>query len=232
MIRAVICDIYRTILEVLPAPVDAELHWTRLTTGLSGAVPCSTEELSNRCREIVTTDHAQASARGVQFSEVVWPAVVARALPEFAKLDESARENFLFDHMQILRGLRLMPGAAEFLRECVAHGMTLGIASNAQEYTLRELAAALADGGLDVGIFDSELTMWSWRLGFSKPNPHIFQALTARLAHRGIEPEEILMVGDRLDNDIEPARAFGWQTARIHDESDWRNLTEKLFGQP
>lgn len=232
MIRAVICDVYRTLLEVLPAPADAGLRWTRLTTGLFGTVPCSPGELSDRCREIVAADHAAAIARGIQFPEVVWPAVVSRALPEFAMLDESARESFLFEHMQILRGLRLMPGSAEFLRECLARRMTLGIASNAQRYTLRELAAALADADLDIGIFDSDLTMWSWRLGFSKPNPHIFQALTARLAHRGIQPEETLMVGDRLDNDIEPARAFGWQTARIRDESNWRDLTEKLFGQP
>jgi len=36
--------------------------------------------------------------------------------------------------------------------------------------------------------------------------------LTARLEARGISPTETLMVGDRLDNDIEPARAFGWHT--------------------
>jgi FMN phosphatase YigB (HAD superfamily) len=36
--------------------------------------------------------------------------------------------------------------------------------------------------------------------------------LTARLEARGIAPGETVMVGDRLDNDVEPARAFGWQT--------------------
>jgi len=38
------------------------------------------------------------------------------------------------------------------------------------------------------------------------------------------------MVGDRLDNDIEPARAFGWQTWQLvsvkHDaqSGNWRDL--------
>ena len=64
-------------------------------------------------------------------------------------------------------------------------------------------------------VFEPDLCFWSYRHGFSKPDPHVFRILTARLEARGLRPAEILMVGDRLDNDIEPARAHGWLTWRL-----------------
>lgn len=232
-IRAVICDVYRTILEVLPAPADAAERWDRLCGETLGETPFSLGALSERCRTIVGTDHDSAKALGVLFPEVVWPEVMRRALPGAGALDAAVLDVFLFGHMQILRELRLMPGSAEVLRGCSQAGLMLGIASNAQRYTLEELSRGLGGEGLSPEIFDPELSLWSWQLGFSKPNPHVFRILTARLAHRGIRPDEILMIGDRPDNDIEPARAFGWQTARIApDGTGWGAVRARLFGQP
>ena len=45
-----------------------------------------------------------------------------------------------------------------------------------------------------------------------KPDPRIFLHCCAGL---GIEPAEALMVGDRLDNDIWPAKRLGMQTVRV-----------------
>jgi putative hydrolase of the HAD superfamily len=87
----------------------------------------------------------------------------------------------------------------------------LGIASNAQANTLRELKESLAAHALGIDLFEPDLCFWSFEHGFSKPDPHVFQTLTARLAALGISPRDTLMVGDRLDNDIEPVRACGWQ---------------------
>ncbi|MGA1128596.1 MAG: hypothetical protein ACO3XN_00840 [Chthoniobacterales bacterium] len=36
--RAVICDVYRTILEILPAPAEAETRWQELCRATFGAV--------------------------------------------------------------------------------------------------------------------------------------------------------------------------------------------------
>jgi hypothetical protein len=74
---------------------------------------------------------------------------------------------------------------------------------------------ALQGAGLNLSQFDREVRFWSFENGFSKPDPHVFRILTARLEARGIRPAETLMVGDRLDNDIEPAQAFGWQTWQL-----------------
>jgi putative hydrolase of the HAD superfamily len=110
----------------------------------------------------------------------------------------------------------------------------LGIASNAQAYTLRELSEALATHALGMDLFESHLCFWSFQHGFSKPDPHVFQILTARLAARGIGSAEILMVGDRFDNDIEPARNHGWPTwhlGRLAD-GDWAGLRGRLLEVP
>jgi HAD superfamily hydrolase (TIGR01549 family) len=233
-IRAVICDVYRTILDVLPPPPDAAARWDELAGRVPGLVePPSLEDVSARCREIVARDHAIAHERGIRFPEVVWPTVMLRALPPLGSLAAAAREDFLFEHMQLLRKLAPAKAVAEFLRACREHGWPLGIASNAQHYTLRELDEALASVDLSSSIFDPDLVVWSYQNGFSKPDPHVFQILSARLASRGIRPPEILMIGDRHDNDIEPARAFGWQTAMIGSGgTSWPELTKRLFGQP
>jgi HAD superfamily hydrolase (TIGR01549 family) len=52
----------------------------------------------------------------------------------------------------------------------------------------------------------------SAELGLAKPDPAIFQLA---LSQSGCEPEQAVMVGDRLDNDIRPARLLGWKTIRI-----------------
>jgi FMN phosphatase YigB (HAD superfamily) len=52
----------------------------------------------------------------------------------------------------------------------------------------------------------------SAELGIEKPDPAIFR-LALSLAK--CAPNEAVMIGDRLDNDIRPARLQGWKTIRI-----------------
>ena len=59
-------------------------------------------------------------------------------------------------------------------------------------------------------LFD--FVIGSGDVGVKKPQKAIFEMAEGRA---GCQPSEILMVGDRLDNDIAPARAAGWRTARI-----------------
>jgi len=138
----------------------------------------------------------------------------------------SARDEFLLRQVQASRTIELTAGTAALLRWLRERGLPLGIVSNAQAYTWRELELALAVHGLDLSLFERELCFLSFEHGFSKPDPHVFRILTARLEARGIRPAEILMVGDRLDNDIEPARACGWQTWQRTSPSDgdWAGL--------
>jgi FMN phosphatase YigB (HAD superfamily) len=59
----------------------------------------------------------------------------------------------------------------------------------------------------------------------------------ARLSARGIRAAQTLMVGDRLDNGIEPARAQGWQPwllttgrpAKAASSGSWSDLQAWLI---
>ena len=90
--------------------------------------------------------------------------------------------------------------------------------------------AALVDKGYKLGIIANQklgtkerLDSWgllkffdvisaSAEIGYSKPNKEIFEK-AFELA--GCIPQESIMVGDRLDNDIIPAKSLGMKTAWI-----------------
>lgn len=232
-IRAVIFDVYGTLLEVGAPPSDADARWQKLFEEMLGTPPSvSRLEFSRQTSLVIARRHAEARKRGIPWPEIVWPSVVLEVLPMLARLSAQKLDEFLLRQMQIGRTLRLADGAAECLRQWNDNGILLGIASNSQAYTLRELNTALQGAGVNLSTFDLELRFWSFENGFSKPDPHVFRILTARLEARGISPSETLMVGDRLDNDIEPAKAHGWQawhlTPRQQATSNSGNCRELL----
>jgi putative hydrolase of the HAD superfamily len=48
--------------------------------------------------------------------------------------------------------------------------------------------------------------------GFEKPDRAIFELALSRT---GCTPSHAVMIGDRLDNDIRPAKLLGWRTIRV-----------------
>ena len=159
-----------------------------------------------------------------------------RALPNLDSLSEAKLANFIFRHAQLSRSLNLMPSCGSLLRQCAQSGILLGIASNAQAYTLRELQVALKRARLNLAIFQADLTFWSFQNGFSKPDPYVFQTLRARLQNRRIASAETLMVGDREDNDLGPAETVGWRIWKYSPclenakGGNWESLARFLFG--
>ncbi|HKS35808.1 MAG TPA: HAD family hydrolase [Verrucomicrobiae bacterium] len=236
--RAVIFDVYNTILEVGAPPAGSAERWKFLWEAKLADPPRLTlEEFAARCQTIVTREHAAARAVGVPHPEVFWPAVAREALPELGRLNESELDDFLYQHTQMQRSIRLMSGAAEVLGGFAKRSLPLGIASNSQPYTLRELDAALGSARLSRNLFNPDLCFWSFASGFSKPDPHVFRFLAARLNALGISTSETLIVADRLDNDVAPAGAQGFQTWHFQSAGgagetggDWRQLGQ-LFSQ-
>jgi putative hydrolase of the HAD superfamily len=97
------------------------------------------------------------------------------------------------------------PGMIELLATLRATGFRLGIVAN-QPATLPDKLRRLGMADL----FDS--VDGSATFGLRKPDPRLFLAVCARLS---AEPSECLMVGDRIDNDIVPARLLGMRTIRF-----------------
>jgi FMN phosphatase YigB (HAD superfamily) len=230
-VRALILDIYGTVLDVSPPPADAAERWAELWQETLGRAPAlSLSEFGTACDAVIVREHAAARQAGIRFPEVYWPDVVCEVVPELGA-DAPILDDFMFGQASLSHTIRLMPGAAAALRAWQRRGLLLGIASNAQPYTLRELGEALAAAGVPLDLFSPSLTFWSFAHGFSKPDPHVFRLLTARLRGLGISAGEALMVGDRLDNDILPARVQGWQTWQLvaiagPHAGDWARLAE------
>ena len=212
-IRAVIADIYHTLFEVGPPPPDAAELWEALWEDkLADPARLTLGEFAVACQGIIGREHGTAIRAGVQHPEIYWPAVAMEALPELARLAEPDRDEFLYQHARLQRTVRLMPGVAETLPDLARRKVLLGLVSNCQPYTLRELDAALDDAHLSRALFVPELCFFSFAAGFSKPNPHAFRFLSARLQACGVSTAETVVVGDRVGNDLEPARAQGFQT--------------------
>jgi FMN phosphatase YigB (HAD superfamily) len=235
--RAVIFDVYGTLLEWGPAPSDVDYLWDLLWRDVLGALPrLSLAEFSSACERVIARERAGANALGVQWPEIYWPGVACEVLPELDKLRGSDVGEFLYRQAQIWRTVRLLPGAEEALRKISGAGLLLGIASNAQPHAQRELHRELSAVELDTGLFNRSLCFWSFEHGFTKPDPHVFRLLTMRLAAHGVGPSQTLMVGDDVENDVGPAHAHGWLgwqlnllSAQRNDLSgDWRQLLNWL----
>ncbi|HZQ37188.1 MAG TPA: HAD family hydrolase, partial [Dehalococcoidia bacterium] len=114
------------------------------------------------------------------------------------------------------------PGMAELLAELRARGMRLGLAAN-------QPAAALArlDRHGMGGYFDHREV--SATLGLHKPDPRLFLAACEAL---GVPPAACLMVGDRIDNDIAPARALGMATVLFRTGRHRRQQPRTWLEQP
>jgi FMN phosphatase YigB (HAD superfamily) len=230
-LRTVIFDIYKTVLDVGPAPANQEGKWQTLVRDRFGAAPRLTlAEFATACDAIIAREHAVARAAGVPHPEIFWPDIVAEVLPELSSLPDSDQSEFLFQQQTLFRTVRLMPGAADVLRLLHNAGVPIGIASNAQPYTLHELDRSMAGAGLSLDIFTRALCFWSFEHGFSKPDPHVFRLLTARLRMSGVHAAETLMVGDRSDNDIAPAHAQGWKTWQLTSASRGQNSAGDWHG--
>jgi putative hydrolase of the HAD superfamily len=236
-VRAVLCDIYNTLLEVGPAPADAEHRWGALCRSkLPATIRLDLTDFAARTEPVIAREHNTARAAGIPHPEIFWPGIACEAWPALASLNAEALDDFLFEHAQLQRTVYLISSAADVLRSLAEQDICLGLVSNSQPYTLRELDVALSSAGLNRAMFASDLCFFSFEHGFSKPDPHVFRLLAARLALRGISPRETLVVGDREDNDFAPARTQQFRVWRLvakssHGESgdgNWRTLGNKL----
>lgn len=99
----------------------------------------------------------------------------------------------------------LRPGIAALLAELFERGVRLGLAANQPGAVLDRLDRAAI--GHYFGFREVSET-----LGLRKPDPRLFLKACEGL---GVSPARSIMVGDRIDNDIVPARILGMRTIRF-----------------
>jgi HAD superfamily hydrolase (TIGR01662 family) len=97
----------------------------------------------------------------------------------------------------------LYPDAADCLRALHDAGYRIGVVGNQPA----RAEGALADLGLPIDLL---ATSSSW--GVQKPDPRFFARIATEL---DVPAAEVAYVGDRLDNDVQPAAAAGMQAIFI-----------------
>lgn len=159
-------------------------------------------------RRQVEKTHRKLRATGLPYPEVdtreIWRSILAEAglegrAEEYALLFELARNP-----------VWPMPGSGDLL-DSLAGRMVLGIVSNAQFYTPLMLEEHLPRG---TDYFEAPLVIWSYELRRAKPDPELFRRLCASARESyGIEPGEILYVGNDMLNDVCAAKRAGLKAA-------------------
>ena len=98
----------------------------------------------------------------------------------------------------------LYEGAERVLRALAEH-YRVGVIANQSPGTQERLTKWGLVPPISVCLSSAEI-------GLEKPDPKIFRLALSRA---GCAPEEAVMIGDRIDNDIRPARLQSWRTIRI-----------------
>ena len=156
-----------------------------------------TEAYARRVRETVS---------GTDVSTAQFAAIMRRS---FSQGSDGYGEALAFFHLQKTpwhsEDERLYPDCAAVLEALNARGYRLGVIAN----QILGTAERLKDHGI-LQFFD--MIAASAELDAAKPDPAIF--LWA-LQTAGCRPENAVMIGDRIDNDILPAQSLGMKTVRV-----------------
>jgi len=102
-------------------------------------------------------------------------------------------------------GIELRPGVAAMLQQLHGCGLRLGLAANQPVRVIAELDRQ----GIG-GLFTHREV--AGHHGYRKPDVRL---ILRALEELGVAPDEAVMVGDRIDNDIVPARLLGMRTVLI-----------------
>jgi HAD superfamily hydrolase (TIGR01509 family) len=118
-------------------------------------------------------------------------------------------DSFIDAEHQVWRPAHEALGSAQALLDSLrGRGIKTGLVANSWPDPARLLRADVEAFGL-AGLFD--VMVFSEEVGFPKPQPEIFLHALAQL---GIEPENAMFVGDRLDTDVQGAAQVGMATVQ------------------
>ena len=96
------------------------------------------------------------------------------------------------------------PGADRVL-SALSRRYKIGVIANQSAGTEGRLATWGLSGNISLVVASAET-------GLAKPDLAIYQLA---MEQSGSKAEQSVMIGDRIDNDIEPAKLLGWKTIRV-----------------
>jgi putative hydrolase of the HAD superfamily len=184
---------YRAILFDVGGPIDMEFAWEIAVDGAIASA-CGLEGI--RVDQAMVDDASEAAVAA--FAPDAYAHMVETLCGGDPRTVERVRQRVraMTGNLDVFQ---LRPEIDGLLRRLRERGLQLGIVAN-QPQAARERLARAGIGDLFAHQGLSGLT------GYSKPDPRAFQAAAEAL---DVAPPACIMVGDRIDNDIVPAKALG-----------------------
>lgn len=187
----------RAVLFDVGGPLDTEVIHERLTDQhirealAAESIPVSDQQYAAANRWAVDSFASNA------YQAIIWrlagydPAAATRAYAALAARSDERRA--------ARDGFELRPGIPDLLRGLHERGLALGLAANQPAGVIDHLDR------YGIGAYFRHREV-SGTHGYLKPDVRLFLRCCDDLA---VEPADCIMVGDRIDNDIAPARLLG-----------------------
>jgi putative hydrolase of the HAD superfamily len=184
---------YRAILFDVGGPIDLEFAW-EIAVDSAIVAACGLEG--------IRVDQAAIEAASERAVEAFAPNAYIHMIEALCGGDPATVER-VRQRVRMITGnldlFQLRPDIDGLLRRLVERGFKLGIVANQPAAVLPRLERA------GVSQFFAYAGV-SGATGLSKPDP---RALLTAAEALGVTPARCIMVGDRIDNDIAPAKALG-----------------------
>lgn len=229
-IKAVLFDIYGTLLISATGDIDRNgLSGTAMKKAISigGITPNpnlrkdpATILLNFMMEEVRSQQHESQYPYPEVDIVTVWQCMLQRAHQQ--NIIQGFRQDLPVKSMAFIfelfsNAIYLMPGANDVVPWFQEQHIPLGIVSNAQFYTpviMNKLLWGNDSTKDDIKGFVPELSVYSYKLRRSKPDPFLFYHLIKKLkADYNILPRETLFVGNDMLKDIYTGAKAGVQTA-------------------
>lgn len=219
-IKAVFFDVYGTLIISSVGDIslvkdeNRDAVMARVLAAYGFGIPTEKREgLSQKFREIVASQQDVERTKGTDWPEVeirnVWKELIESygfASPDF----DTCAAVATFYEAQV-NAVWPMPNALKLLEGITEKGLTLGIVSNAQFFTPYMFEAFFGKTTEELG-FQPEHGHWSYAELKAKPSTALYEDAAAALAKKGIQPEEVLYIGNDMRNDVAPAHKVGFKT--------------------
>jgi HAD superfamily hydrolase (TIGR01549 family) len=184
---------YRAVLFDVGGPIDMEFAWEIAVDGAMASA-CGLEGI--RVDQAMVDEASEAAVAA--FVPDAYAHMVETLCGGDPRTVERVRQRMraMVGNLDVFQ---LRPEIDGLLRRVNDRGLKLGIVANQPQAAGERLARA--------GISD----LFAYQglngfTGFSKPDPRAFRAAAEAL---GLTPPDCIMVGDRIDNDVAPAKALG-----------------------
>ena len=212
---AIFFDAVGTLLK--PAtPVDETYH----LYGLKHGSAISKDSIRNRFYESFKKEELKDVSLDCKTNEAReferWESIVSECFPDLK--NTALLFNDLFKYFSNPSAWELYPGTIPVLKHLENIGINWGIASNF-DLRLQSIVKSKPE------LCNCKWLIISSLIGYKKPSRHFFDHLQKS---SGVSYERLLMVGDSLENDIQPAKELGMQTFEIKEGQSLEDLLQLL----